>query len=211
MRSSKHARGQHSSFFDEKEVRRDSREEKREEKIQRRDINAKQERKNKKSFARSLRNVIIKFLFIALLIYVCFFWVFGLTRMKDLSMRPTIQPGSLVLYYRLDKNYVVGDVVTYKKDGKRYISRIIALPNDEVYLSNNGDFITKNGSETHQVYFENVIPEDSTIRYPYKVGANQVFVLGDYRIEANDSRSFGAIDINSIDGKVISFMQTKDI
>ena len=74
-----------------------------------------------------------------------------------------------------------------------------------------GEFITSDGNEQHQTYFENIIPEGSNITYPYKVGNNQVFVVGDYRVETEDSRIFGAIDMDIIDGKVISLLQTKDI
>ena len=173
--------------------------------------NTKSNNKKKKQLMKNIRFLIIKSLFIVLLFYVTFFHLFGVTRMKDLAMKPSIEPGSLVLYYRLDKEYHVGDVVTFKKDGKRYVLRIIATQNQTVSLNMDGEFITSDGNEQHQTYFENIIPESSSITYPYKVENNQVFVVGDYRVETEDSRTFGAIDMNIIDGKVISLLQTKDI
>lgn len=171
----------------------------------------KNKNKDRQRLIKNIRILVIKTLFIILLFYITFFHIFGVTRMKDLSMRPTIEPGSLVLYYRLDKDYHVGDVVTFEKDGKRYVLRIIATQNQTVSLNTNGEFITSDGNEQHQTYVENIIPEDSKITYPYKVGNNQVFVAGDYRVETEDSRTFGAIDMDIIDGKVISLLQTKDI
>lgn len=168
-------------------------------------------RKNKQRFMQNIKVLVIKTLFIVLLFYITFFYIFGITRIKDLAMRPTIEPGSLALYYRLDKDYHVGDVVTFEKDGKRYVLRIIATQNQTVSLNMDGEFITNDGNEQHQTYFENIIPEDSSITYPYKVGNNQVFVVGDYRVETEDSRTFGAINMDTIDGKVISILQTKDI
>lgn len=168
-------------------------------------------KQNKQRLKGNIRVLVVKTVFIILLFYITFFVLFGVTRMKDLSMRPTIEPGSLVLYYRLDKDYHVGDVVTFEKDGKRYVSRIIATQNQTVSLNANGEFVTSDGNEQHQTYFENIIPEDSKITYPYKVENNKVFVAGDYRVETEDSRIFGAIDMNIIDGKVISLLQTKDI
>ncbi|MBQ3408640.1 MAG: signal peptidase I [Clostridia bacterium] len=167
--------------------------------------------KKRKQLMKNIRFLIIKFLFIVLLFYITFFYLFGLTRMKNLAMKPSIEPGSLVLYYRLDKDYHVGDVVTFQKDGKRYVLRIVATQNQTVSLNMDGEFITSDGNEQHQTYFENIIPEGSNITYPYKVGNNQVFVVGDYRVETEDSRIFGAIDMDIIDGKVISLLQTKDI
>lgn len=169
------------------------------------------ERKKRKELLNNIEVLIIKVFFIVLLLYITFFYIFGLTRMNNLYMRPTIEPGSLVIYYRLDKNYHVGDVITFKKDGKRYVSRIVATQNQTLSLDLDNEFSTSDGNEQHQTYFKNVIPENSKIKYPYKVGNNQVFVVGDYRIEVDDSRIFGAIDMSIIDGKVISLLQTKDI
>ena len=168
-------------------------------------------RKDKQRLMNNIKVLVIKTIFIALLFYITFFWIFGVTRMRNLAMRPSIEPGSLVLYYRLDKDYHVGDVVTFEKDGKRYVLRIVATQNQTVSLNSNGEFLTNDANEQHQTYFENIIPEDSSITYPYKVGNNQVFVVGDYRVETEDSRTFGAINMDIIDGKVISILQTKDI
>lgn len=33
--------------------------------------------------------------------------------------------GDLVLYYRLDKHPVAGDVIVYKKDDQQYVGRIV--------------------------------------------------------------------------------------
>lgn len=167
--------------------------------------------KNRKRLINGIKTLTIKIIFIAILIYIMFFYLFGLSRTNNLSMKPTINPGSLILYYRLDKDYHVGDVVTFTKDGERYVLRIVATSNQTVSLNVQGEFMTNEGNDQHQTYFENIIPEDSKITYPYKVGPNQVFVVGDYRIETNDSREFGAIDVDLIDGKVISILQTRDI
>lgn len=167
--------------------------------------------KNRKKIINGIKTLIIKVLFIAIIIYIMFFYLFGLARMNNLSMMPTINPGSLILYYRLDKDYHVGDVVTFTKDGQRYVSRIVATQNQTLSLNVQGEFMTNEGNEEHQTYFENIIPSDSKITYPYKLGQNQVFVVGDYRIETDDSREFGAIDVDLIDGKVISILQTRDI
>lgn len=167
--------------------------------------------KQKRKFKNAIKTLIIKIIFIIVIIYVMFFLIFGLTRMSDISMKPTINSGCLVLYYRLDKEYHVGDVVTFRKNGKRYVSRIVATQNQKLSLNVEGDFMTNEGNDQPQTYFENYIPENSPIKYPYQVGSNQVFVVGDYRLETDDSREFGAIDVSLIDGKIISFLQTRDI
>ena len=126
-------------------------------------------------------------------------------------MSPNIAAGDLLLYYRLDKNYQIGDVVTFKMDDKRYVLRIIALEGQVITLNTEDEFLIDGEIEYHKTYFENSFPNGSRVSYPYRVPKNKVFVVGDYRTNSNDSRLFGAIDVNSIDGKVISLIQTKDI
>ena len=152
-----------------------------------------------------------KTVFIILLFYLLFFHIFGFTRIPNDSMAPTIAAGDLLLYYRLDKNYNVGDVVTFVKDGKRYHLRVIATAGQIVSLNTEGEFLVNGDLEAQHTYLKNVIPKKSGIHYPYVVGKGKVFVVGDYRSSTKDSRIFGAIDTKIIDGKVISLLQTKGI
>lgn len=41
--------------------------------------------------------------------------MFGITTVKNEDMSPRMSAGDLVLYYRLDKHPVAGDVIVYKK------------------------------------------------------------------------------------------------
>lgn len=171
---------------------------------------------NKKSKNNSLlliniKVLIRKFIFIVLLFYILFFHIFGFTRIKDNAMSPNIADGDLLLYYRLDKNYTIGDVVTFKENDKRYVLRIIAVGGDTVTVNSSGDFLVNGEVEYHKTYLKNNFPKEKNISYPYKVPKNKVFVIGDYRSEYRDSRILGAISIKKIDGKVISLLQTKDI
>ena len=141
--------------------------------------------------------------------YITFFKIFGLTRINNISMRPSIGPGSLLLYYRLNNNYEVGDLITFTKDNKRYVLRVIGTSNDIISINLNGEFINSNRKELPKEYSKNRVSND--ISYPYKVGSNKVFVVGDNREEVDDSRVFGSIDVNIIDGKVIGLLKTKDL
>ena len=166
---------------------------------------------NNKLIISNIKLILKKLIFIVLLFVVLFFFIFGFTRISDISMSPNIAAGDLLIYYRLDKNYTVGDVVTFKKDNKRYVLRILALEGQTVSLNQNNDFLIDGEIEYHKTYFENNIPKKKGIKYPYKVPKGKVFVVGDYRSKYDDSRTFGAIDKSIIDGKIISLIQTKDI
>ena len=157
----------------------------------------------------NLKVIGIKVLFIFMFIYVLFFLIFGLFKINNKSMDPSIKGGSLLLIYRLNKNYNVGDVIVFNHDNKKEVARIIALEKDVVSLNMNGDFITKD-SDKIKTYYKNIIP-DNSVSYPYRVGSNKVFVSFDNRNYTNDSREYGAIDIKDIEGKVITILSTRDI
>lgn len=173
------------------------------------DNNTKVVDKNKNLLIVNIKVLIKKFIFIVLLFYFMFFFIFGITRIKDNAMSPNIAAGDLLLYYRLDKDYSIGDVVTFKKNSNRYVLRIIATEGQVITLNSDDDFLIDGQIEYHKTYMKNNMPKK--IKYPYTVPEGQVFVVGDYRSEYNDSRMFGAISTKSIDGKVISLLQTKDI
>ena len=53
-------------------------------------------------------------------------------------MKPAIKDSDLVLYYRLDKNFVSGDVVVFKKNDRIMMSRVVAVAGDQVDITKNG-------------------------------------------------------------------------
>lgn len=82
----------------------------------------------------------------------------------------------------------------------RLVKRVIGLPGDSINITNN------------QVYVNEVLIEEPYVKgvtytkyitYPLTVPEGKVFVLGDNRENSNDSRSFGSIDVDSIEGRVM--------
>ena len=175
------------------------------------DVTSLVQKKKKQLLKENILMLVKKTVFLLVLFYVLFFHIFGFTRIPNESMSPNIAAGDLLLYYRLDKDYNAGDVVTFVKDGKRYHLRVLATAGQMISLNTEGEFLVNGDLEAHQTYLKNVIPKKSKIHYPYVVEKGKVFVVGDYRSSTNDSRMFGAIDVKLIDGKVISLLQTKDV
>lgn len=130
---------------------------------------------NKYSFKKDLIFLLLKILLIICVMFLIFSFVYGIARTNDISMKPAIKDSDLVLYYRLDKNFVSGAV---------QISQ-------DIY------------SDTTQF-------KDGT-DFPLTVGQGQVFVLGDNRTVASDSRIYGCLNINDIQGKVIGVIRTRGI
>ena len=159
----------------------------------------------------NLKTLITKIFIIALTCYVISGYMFGFIRMNDNSMSPYISEGELILYYRMAKVYSIGDVIIFKLNDKDYILRIVAVEGQTVEIGEDGELFVDGHTERHQALFKTVIPENSTIMYPYKVKEGNYFVVGDYRTQTNDSRIFGAISSNRIKGKVISLLKTRNI
>lgn len=92
----------------------------------------------------------------------------------------------------------MGAKITFKKGRERLVKRVIGVPGDEIvikegYLYVNGEVILEPyvASETYA----------KVITYPYIVPENEYFVMGDNRDVSRDSREFGSIPMDHIEGK----------
>ncbi|MGN0159314.1 MAG: signal peptidase I [Brotaphodocola sp.] len=141
-------------------------------------------------------------------IYLMFTQVFLITQNKGMEMFPAMKDGDLVIAYRLQRDYAKDDVVVYEIDGIEKMGRIIALENDAVMI--NDGIITVNGiTQGGEILYPTYVKEE--IEYPYKILENQVFILGDYRTNAKDSRDYGAIPVDEVKGKVITILRRREL
>ena len=159
----------------------------------------------------SNKNAIISFfkklLLIILVLWLLFTFVFGFFVVYNDDMFPKMVPSDLLMYYRLDRNFYVGDVVVVGKNDADYALRLVASGGDEVDISKEGQLIV-NGSyqaETNIFYPTGEYDETAEeIKFPLKLKENEVFALGDMRRGAKDSRYFGPVDRDEIKGKVFA-------
>lgn len=153
-----------------------------------------------KSFFKKLFMIIVVF-------YFLFTFIFGFQVIYNDDMFPKMVPSDLLIYYRLDKEFYVGDVVVVGKNDADYALRIVASGGDEVDISDEGQLIV-NGSyqaETNIFYPTGEYEETAVdIKFPMKLKENEVFVLGDMRKGAKDSRYFGPVEKNEIKGKIFA-------
>ena len=159
----------------------------------------------------NIKDLIFKLVMISLVVYIVFTYCFGMLRMKGISMVPSISDGDLVVYYRLEKQYLSGDIVVFDSGEDRYVLRIVATEGQTVDINGSGDLMINGHVEEEQSYFKTKEAEDSSIKFPYVVESGKIFVIGDYRKESKDSRIFGAIDKSQIKGKVLSILRTKNV
>ena len=118
------------------------------------------------------------------------------------SMSPTLDHDEIVVLLKT-KNLKRGDLVGFYYQGKILLKRVIALPEDEVLLDEEGN-VYVNGSLLEEDYVTEKGLGDCDLEFPYKVPGTSYFVLGDRRSGSVDSRSsaIGAVKQEDIIGKV---------
>ena len=121
------------------------------------------------------------------------------------NMEPGFQTGDIVLIYqtrKVDK----GDVCAFYFNNKLLLRRIIAREGDEVDIDEHG-YVKVNGEilEENNYISEHTLGQ-CDIDFPYKVPIGEIFVLGDNRGYALDSRAtkFGCIAQDEIFGKPLA-------
>lgn len=130
--------------------------------------------------------------------------------MNGSSMSPYITDGNLLIYYRLDKDYVVGDVVLVKQDNEYNIYRISGTNGDMITIEE-GTLLINGFREEIQGFYDTELSEGSSVTYPCILGEDEYFVTNDFRLDFNDSRSFGKIEKKDIVGRVIGKLQIRGI
>ena len=166
------------------------------------------QRKNKILEKRDMISFFKKFIFVIICVYMVFSFVYGIIFVDGQIMYPAIKDGDVVVYFRLDSNYQIGDVISVRKNKESYISRIVAREGDIVDITEDGELIVNGNVQQEEIYFL-TYPDVNGITFPYRVSEDCVFVLGDFRTGAVDSRQFGQVLIDEIEGKVITIIRRR--
>ena len=120
------------------------------------------------------------------------------------SMNPTLVNNDVV-YVKKTKSFKQGDLIAFNYNNKLLVRRVIALEGDKVNIDQNG-YIFVNDKKLEENYIQS--RKDNPLRdevFPYTVPEGQIFVLGDNRHHAIDSRmrDLGCIDNDKIIGQVV--------
>ena len=129
----------------------------------------------------------------------------GVSRVDGTSMAPTLRDGQPVFFTRVNLRYRLGDVVYARMpSGSNYVKRIVALEGDVVDLRD-GTLYINGAPEDNPHAHGTTQPQEGIVEYPYTVGEDMVFLVGDNREGSVDSRTFGALPLSSIRGKLIGY------
>lgn len=161
----------------------------------------------------AIKSFIKKLLLIILVLWLLFTFIFGFFVVYNDDMFPKMVSSDLLVYYRLDRDFYVGDVVVLNKNDANYVLRIVASGGDEVDISKEGQLIVNGAYQSEANIFYPTGEYEQTeveIKFPIKLKENEVFALGDMRRGAKDSRYFGPIEKKEIKGKVFAlYRRTK--
>lgn len=143
----------------------------------------------------------------ALMLWILFGWVFGLTPMRGGDMSPRLSAGDLMLYYRLVGTWHTQDIAVLEKDGAQYTARIVAQPGDKLEVTDDAALkINDSVVLENDIYYRTPKYGDQ-VTYPITLAEDEYFLLCDYREGAKDSRYFGPVRRNEMKGKVITVLR----
>ena len=154
--------------------------------------------------------LLLKIMVIAVVVVLLFTFMFGILRVTDIAMDPTIQDGDIVIWYRLDKDYVATDPVVVSYEGEQQVRRVIAVAGDTVDITEDGLLINGSLVQEQNVFGETLRYEDG-ISLPITIEDGQVFVLGDGRRDSIDSRLYGPVNIKDTLGTVMTVIRRRNI
>jgi signal peptidase I len=153
---------------------------------------------------------VIKLAVVLLVVGGIFTFVFGIRQVSGEAMYPRLRDGDLAFYFRLEGDYQIGDVVTFRKNGVTCWGRIVARGGDVVDLSEAGQLLVNGNIQQEEIFYATE-PQDGNMTYPYTVKEDSYFILCDFRTTGIDSRTYGAISKNNLDGKVITILRRRGI
>lgn len=154
-------------------------------------------------------HLLLRLFWIAVAGYLLFSQVFLVTQARGNEMFPSVKDGDLIIAFRLQRDYVKNDVVVYSYAGERYIGRVAAREHDVVTLDESGTLLVNGTAQSGEILYPTYPKEGLT--YPFTVPEGCVFLLGDYRTAARDSRERGAIPAAEVEGKVITILRRRGL
>jgi signal peptidase I len=147
-----------------------------------------------------------------LTILVAFALVFGFVRpfvleafrIPSESMVPTLEVGDRVFVNKFIYRFTEperGDIVVFESVNggeEDLIKRVVGVPGDEVEVRS-GTLLV-NGEPQNEPYLNRENPDDSFFG-PSRLSEGEVFVMGDNRANSADSRVFGPLPVENIEGE----------
>lgn len=159
---------------------------------------------NKNGYIDLLKHIIL----VVIAGLILFTQIFYIGQAPDNGMFPAIKDGDLMLGFRLQHTFLKDDVVVYEQDGKMHVGRILGQGTDVITLDDTGTLLVNGTAQSGEILFP-TYAKKGIKKYPYTVPDGYVFVLGDYRTKAKDSRDFGCVKVKNVKAKVITILRRR--
>lgn len=130
--------------------------------------------------------------------------VIALHRATGNSMYASVKDGDLLFFSRLGTP-TIGDIVLYRADGSLHIGRVVAYGGQEISFPEEGGYEINGYQPAEDIPYKTYRAEGSRQAYPLVIPEQAFYILNDYRSDTSDSRTYGPVDGEQIQGK-LSFL-----
>ena len=169
--------------------------------------------KRKRRRKRALRSFLFRLIALALVVYVLFFHIVGVTIMPNEDMVPRLDVGDLLLFYRIERSPQVQDIAVIRKadSGRQYVLRVVARPGDTVEVTDEQGLAVNGNALSEPYIYYPTKPYMDQMEYPIVLGDGEYFVMADDRNGGEDSRYFGPVTQDEIEGIVITVLRRNNL
>lgn len=162
------------------------------------------EKKNRKNqVLRHLWKWITAAVLLAVLLLNVFTHIFQIVHYNGTGMEPSLKGGQTLV---IQKTQTVsqGDVIAFYYNNQVLVRRVICTGGSQIEISEQG-VVQVDSHILDEPYLSDITFGQCNITFPYQVRTGTVFVMGDNRLEAMDSRlkEIGTVPEDRIIGKVI--------
>lgn len=133
-------------------------------------------------------------------------YVYAQTEVHNISMQNTLVEGQRLIEDKWSYRFndpKQGDIVIIngpEHEEGRLVKRIIALPGQTIDMRDG--YVYVDGVQLDEPYAKG-LTYPNFVQIPFTVPEGHVFVMGDNREWSKDSREFGAVSMESLEGKAV--------
>ena len=160
---------------------------------------------------RSFQTFALQLIIIIIIIWMLFYKIVGLGVMPSSDMVPRIDPGDLMLYYKLDKAPKIQDVVVYTYENEELVGRVVARGGDVIDITDASTLLINGNAVKEPTIYEKTIEYEGFVEYPYTVPEGEFFILADHRNGGKDSRYYGAVKKEQLRGIVLNIIRRHNL
>lgn len=172
-------------------------------------LNTMKQRRRRLLNRQGYRSLFLRLLFFVFAAWLLFTQVFLLMRVKGNDMFPAVKDGDVVFAFRLQQKYIKDDIVVYEMDGEQRVGRLAADAGDRVAMDDSGTLLVNGAVQTGEILYPTYAREGE--EGEFFVPENHVYLLGDHRTQAQDSRDHGPIPKEEIKGKIITLLRRRGL